>query len=152
MANVSLTTLLSTWRTAERRWEGASGSEEVQARALDVIAAWVAYQDAALPPGTQEFMLVTDGTGMYVGATAGVLGILGYEPSDLVGRRVVDIAAPDLRATTPSQWAEFVADGRQDGAFRLCAADGTLVDLQFQARAHHPVPGFHMSRLWPKDR
>jgi len=25
------------------------------------------------------------------------------------------------------------------------------VALRYQARAHHPVPGFHLSRLWPAD-
>lgn len=35
--------------------------------------------------------------------------------------------------------------------FRLRAQDGNLMWLRYQARAHHPVAGFHVSRLWPDD-
>ena len=118
--------------------------------ALEVIRAWTAYQDAALADGPAEFMLVTDDAGAYVAATAGVEGCLGYRPDTLIGMTISDLAAPELRETTPTQWAAFLADGRQEGAFQLLAAHGGIVNLKFQARAHHPVPGYHMSRLWPE--
>ncbi len=59
--------------------------------------------------------------------------------------------APDLAETTPDQWRRFIADGRQDGEFRLRSRDGTQGALRFQARAHHPIHGYHTSRLWPVD-
>jgi PAS domain S-box-containing protein len=141
--------LLAAWRAAERRWERHAPAEEVRAAALEVIAAWAAYQDAALPPDTREFMLVADDVGTYVHATQGVTAVLGYEPVDLIGMRVVDLAAIELQEATPNQWADFLADGRQEGRFQLRAKDGRVVWLSYQARAHHPVPGFHASRLWP---
>jgi PAS domain S-box-containing protein len=91
---------------------------------------------------------VADDEGIYVGATRGVSQVLGYNPADLVGRRIQDLAAPDLRELTPHDWSAFLAAGRQEGTYRLVAKDGTVVSLRFQARAHHPVPGFHSSRLW----
>jgi PAS domain S-box-containing protein len=145
----SIPELLAAWRAAERRWERHAPAEEVRAAALEVIAAWAAYQDAALPPDTREFMLVADDVGTYVHATQGVTAVLGYEPVDLIGMRVVDLAAIELQETTPNQWADFLADGRQEGRFQLRAKDGRVVSLSYQARAHHPVPGFHASRLWP---
>lgn len=42
-------------------------------------------------------------------------------------------------------------NGRQDGTYDLEAKDGPMVTLRYQARAHHPVPGFHVSRLWPES-
>lgn len=76
--------------------------------------------------------------------------VLGYEPSEIVGLRIRDVAVPDLRAGTPQEWSAFLASGRRDGTFRLSAKDGHPVLLRYQARAHHPVPGFHVARLWPE--
>ncbi len=152
MGNASLSDLLTAWREAERGWERLGPAEDVRERALDVVAAWVTYQDAALPRDTNEVLLVADDEQVYVGVTRGVTRLLGYDVVDLIGTRVQDLAAPDLQETTPARWAEFLAEGRQDGEFRLRAKDGRLVSLRFQARAHHPVPGFHMSRLWPDDK
>lgn len=148
MGPVSIPALLAEWRAAERRWEREGSPEEVRLAAEDVVRAWVAYQDAAIPHGSGEFMLVAGDDQTYIAATSGITKVLGYASSDLIGLRVVDLAAPELRETTPGQWAQFLADGRQDGQFRLKAKDGQLVSLRYQARAHHPVPGFHMSRLW----
>jgi PAS domain S-box-containing protein len=147
----SIPELLAAWRAAERRWERHAPAEDVQAAALEVIEAWAAYQDAALPPDTREFMLVADDRGAYVHATRGVTRVLGYEPLDLIGLRVQDLAAIELQESTPDQWTAFLADGRQEGLFRLRTKDGRTVPLLYQARAHHPVPGFHVSRLWPID-
>ena len=148
MGTASISGLLEEWRAAERRWEQQGSAEEVRLAAEAVVRAWVAYQDAAIPHDSGEFMLVADDDQSYIAATAGITKVLGYEPGDLIGLRVEDLAAPELRETTPTQWAQFMADGRQDGRFRIRAKDGRLVSLQYQARAHHPVPGFHMSRLW----
>ena len=151
LSTVSLSELLTAWREAERRWERHGSPEDVRTRALEVVAAWVAHQDAALPADTDEVMLVADDDQVYVGITRGVTRLLGYDQADLIGRRVQDVAAPDVRGTTSAQWAEFLADGRQEGRFGLVAKDGRFVDLRYQARAHHPVPGFHLSRLWPDE-
>ena len=144
----SIVDLLSAWRAAERRWELATDDGERGPAASEVLAAWTAYQDAA-STSTTEFMLVTDATGRYVAATGGVRQILDMAPEELVGRTIADMAAPDLRSTTPEQWMRFLEEGRQDGTFRLVARDGHVVTLRFQARAHHPLPGYHVSRLSP---
>ena len=119
----------------------------IHGAALAVVAAWMAYQDAALGGAPGEFMLIADDSGAYVAATRGVSACLGYQPDDLLGLHVADLAAEPLKATE-AQWAAFLAAGRQDGQSRLQAVNGQIVNLRYQARAHHPVPGFHMSRLW----
>jgi PAS domain S-box-containing protein len=143
-----ITELLSVWRAAERRWERVAPADDVRAAALAVVDAWAAYQDAALPADSGEFTLVADDDGTYVKATEGVRRVLGYRPGELIGRRIQDVAAPDLQDLTSQDWQAFLAAGRQEGVYRLVARDGTVVPLRFQARAHHPVPGFHSSRLW----
>ena len=152
VATPSLADLLKAWREAERRWERQASATDVRAAALVVVQAWAAYQDAALPHDTDEFMLVADDGGAYVAATRGVHRVLGYEPAALVGRRIADVAAPAMVEQTPQDWTRFLAEGRQEGTFLLSAANGGVVALRYQARAHHPVPGFHVSRLWPAER
>ena len=151
IATASITELLAAWRAAERRWERPASPGQVHVAALEVVRAWLAYQDAALGSVATEFMLVADDDGAYVAATSGVEACLGYHPESLVGMHIADLAAAELLETTPPQWAAFLADGRQDGRFRMRAIDGRIVSLRYQARAHHPVPGYHMSRLWLDD-
>jgi PAS domain-containing protein len=103
----SIPELLAAWRAAERRWERKAPSEEVRAAALEVIEAWAAYQDAALPADTREFILVADDVGTFVHATRGVTAALGYDAHDLIGLRIEDLAAIELQESTPGQWAAF---------------------------------------------
>lgn len=151
MPTSALAALLAAWREADRKWERQGSTEEVHAAALEVAGAYVDYQSAALPVDSGEFIMVADGDQGYVAVTSGVTRVLGYAPEDLVGRRIEDIAAPELRDETPERWNAFLVDGRQDGRFRLRASDGRLVWLRYQARAHYPVAGFHLSRLWPDE-
>jgi PAS domain S-box-containing protein len=147
----SLAPLLAAWREADRTWERQGSSEAVHAAALEVAKAYAAYQSAALPEESGEFIMVADGDQGYVAVTSGVTRVLGYSPEDLIGRRIEDIAAPELREETPQRWDSFLVDGRQEGRFRLRSRDGAPVLLRYQARAHYPVAGFHISRLWPDD-
>ncbi len=88
METATVADLLAAWRAAERRWERPAPAGEIRIAALEVIRAWAAYQDAVLTGSSTEFMLVADDDGVYVAATRGVSRILGYEPEELVGRRI----------------------------------------------------------------
>jgi PAS domain-containing protein len=96
-----------------------------------------------------SLVLVVDEVHSFVAVGGGVKAALDYAPADLLGRRIEDIAAPDLAAAASSTFDRFLADGRQDGEYRLVARDGREVAMRYQARAHYPIPGFHTSRLWP---
>ncbi len=144
--------LLASWRDAERTWEGMPpDSPGYREASVAVLRAWLAYQAATEAIESGTFALVADDDQTYVAVSDGVTPVLGYAPTELLGRRIEDIADPELAATTPEQWAAFLTAGRQDGEFRLVAKDGTIVALRFQARAHHPIPGFHVSRLTVDD-
>jgi PAS domain S-box-containing protein len=139
---------LDRWRAADRRWGAtAPGDPAYRDAAADVIVAWLGYQEAADErPGS--VVLIVDDELRYVAVSNGVRDALGYEPSELIGLRIADIASPDLVASTPAEWQRFLEEGRQEGTFRLRARDGRDVAMRFQARAHHPIPGYHVSRLW----
>jgi PAS domain S-box-containing protein len=140
---------LNDWREAERRWEATdSAGPDYRSSAIAVISAWLRYQELA-DGDTGSFVMVADDQHRYVAVSDGVETALGFEAADLLGRRIEDIAAPDLAPGTLEAWQRFLADGRQDGVFRLVASDGREVAMSFQARAHHPIAGFHTSRLRP---
>lgn len=141
---------LNAWRAAERRWETLDHRDPAYRKAsIDVIAAWLSYHAPTEQADAGSFVLVADDEHRYVAVSDGVRGVLGYEPADLLGRRIEEITPPELAARTPAQWQQFLADGRQEGEFRLLAADGREVAVRFQARAHYPIPGYHLSRLRP---
>jgi PAS domain S-box-containing protein len=144
---------LDAWRAAERRWESMPYDDPAYRRAsIDVIAAWLSYNAPNEEDEPGSFVLVADGDHRYVAVSDGVKATLGYEPAQLLGKGIADIAAPDLAAGTHDQWQRFLADGRQDGEFRLLAADGREVALRYQARAHNPIAGYHRSKLWRVKR
>ena len=150
MPTATIRDALNAWRSAERVWEGIQVENEAyDEAALDVVRAWLAYQEASGQPEPGAFLMVTDDELRYVAVSSGVEATLGYRASELLGVTVVDISPADLAATGPAQFAQFIVDGRQDGEYRLLDTNGRAVGLGFQARAHHPIPGFHASRLWP---
>jgi PAS domain S-box-containing protein len=149
LATSTISDALAAWREAERRWELTRLDDPGYRQAgIEVVAAWLRYHELT-DREPASFVLVADDDHVYVAVGGGVRAALGYEPSELLGRRVDDISAPDLAADTPSAWERFLANGRAEGEYRLLARDGREVSMRFQARAHHPIPGFHTSRLWP---
>ncbi len=146
----ALADLLADWRVADRRWEATPREDpDYRAATIEVLRAWLAYHTAADPHAPGEFALVTDDDRVYVAASEGVEATLGFTPESLLGRRIEDIAAPTLVADTSDRWTSFLVEGRQDGVFDIVSRDGSVLRMQYQARAHYPIANFHLSRLWP---
>jgi PAS domain-containing protein len=146
-----LTDLLAAWRFADRRWEKtASDDPALRESAIAVVRTWLAYHLAAgdYPPG--EIALVADDDRIYVAVSPGVIDTLGYLPAELLGKRVEDLGRPEHAGSTGLSWSRFIQDGRQDGVFPLVTKDGLEILLNYQARSHFPIAGFHLSRLWPR--
>ncbi len=149
MAGPTLPKLLAAWRDAERSWEQVATDDVVKERAAAVLAAWAAYQNASQAAGSEEVLLVADEDRVYRAAAGAVTRVLGYESADLIGHRIEDITATEMQPDTARLWGQFLVDGRQDGRYQVRARGGRVVAVRFQARAHFPVPGFHLSRIWP---
>lgn len=149
MAGPTIAEALAAWRSAERRWEATDPDDPAsRAASIDVVAAWLAYQEATDGFAPGSCVLVTDDDRRYVAVRGDTKAILGYDVEDLIGRRIEDVAAADLAPATSSAWEQFLVDGRQEGEYRIRGADGAQYGIQFQARAHHPIPGYHLSRTW----
>ena len=119
MITTTFSEALAAWRLAERRWEVARVDDpEFRALGIEVVSTWLRYHELMdREPGS--FVLVADDDHAYVAVSDGVTAVLGYEPRDVIGRRIEDISPPDLAAGTPIAWGRFLADGRQDGRYRL---------------------------------
>jgi PAS domain S-box-containing protein len=140
--------LLSAWRAAERqRIDLPPEAEAYRDAGIDAVRAWLDYQLEVAP--TDEVILVADDDRRYVAATGNVTALLGYQPAELMGRLIDELAAPELVPATPSRWERFVKATGEADRFRLVARDGSHVEVEYEARADYPVPGFHVSRLRP---
>ncbi len=116
--------------TERRRQEGRWREREAWLRAL---------VDNAL-----DAILVADDAGRYVLANPAAAELLGTTPDDLLGRTVADFAPRDAPQGYRGEWSRFLADGRQEGAIRLCRLDGAERLVEYRARAHF-APGLHLS-------
>jgi PAS domain S-box-containing protein len=142
---------LAAWRQAERRWESVDPEDPgYGAAALEVVSAWLSYHEASeTERGT--FVLIVDEEQRYVAVSRGVTAILGYTPGELVGRSIASVVAGGAGVDPAQDWLRFLTDGRQEGEYSMMDRDGRAVRLRYQARAHHPIPGYHLSRLSPAD-
>jgi PAS domain S-box-containing protein len=143
----SLTEALDSWRAAERRWQATEPDDPAsRPAAIDVIAAWLTYQTASEASDPGELMLVVDDQQCCVAVGGDVQAVLGYEPQDLIGRTIIDLIPADAAPGMSADWQRFLAGGFHEGESRLRRCDGREVNVRFQARADHPIPGYHLSR------
>lgn len=141
---------LTRWRAAEIAWHTTSGrdwaSQEDARRS--VVRAWIEYQEA-VATDPDEVLLVVDRARCYVGVSSNVERILGYGPEVLTGRTIESIAHPVPHEATELAFQRFLEEGHQEGIYSLVCADGRVVQFDFEARAHRPIHGYHVSRLRP---
>ncbi len=146
----SVASLLTEWRAADRHWETTpQDSPEFRDACIAVLRAWLGYHAAVDAGHPGEFALVTDDERTYVAVSAGVDATLGYAPQAMIGLRIEDFVAPTLLGASGDLWSKFLREGRQDGTIEMVHKNGQVLRMRYQARAHHPIANFHLSRLWP---
>jgi PAS domain S-box-containing protein len=79
-----------------------------------------------------ECVLFVDQDRKYFHVTDAAAEMLGYEREELLGRRIDDIAAPDM--DVPGKFAAYVRDGVQHGVFNLRHKNGSVVTVQYAAQ------------------
>jgi len=143
----SLQELLHAWREADRVWEQTDVTEEAAYRRASgaVLESWLAYQERV--SDGRELLLIADDARRYVQVRGAALAVIGYEPSEMVGRRVDDVTAAEYGDRVDEMWDTFRIKDRMDGEFLLERKDGSRVPVVFQARYHFPIPGLHFSRI-----
>lgn len=150
MHTPTVTQALDGWRVAERRWNATHPDDPTfRTASVGLISAWLDYQVAVecFDPGC--VVLVADDEQRFVAVAGEIKSFLGYEPEDLLGRRIQELTAPALAGSAPAEWQRFLADGRQEGGYRMLDRGGREVAVRFVVTANHPIPGYHLSRIWP---
>ncbi|MFM8535320.1 MAG: diguanylate cyclase domain-containing protein [Acidimicrobiia bacterium] len=86
----------------------------------------------AIVAGANELITVFDRSGMIVFASEASRRLMGYEPSDLVGRHVLEFAHPDDSDRAAQTLRIAAAYGTTPGTthFRLRAADGSFQPME----------------------
>lgn len=67
-------------------------------------------------------MLIADDSGRYVAVNSAAATLLGYEQSQLIGKRAHDIAAPEM--ALEGAWEAFLRAGSARGEFAALTATG----------------------------
>jgi len=70
----------------------------------------------------------------YVAVTDGVCKLLGYSREELLRKSIDEISAPELRATVPETFNQYVTQGGMEGTFALLSKDGRRVSIAYRAR------------------
>jgi len=93
-------------------------------------------------------VLVADDRAFYVDVNQAACQLLDRKREQLVGQHLSTIVAPGRVAEVNVQWQSFIRDGSQQGIFDVALTDGTIRQVQFNARANF-FPGLHCSFLTP---
>jgi hypothetical protein len=96
-------------------------------------------------------LMLADDERRYLHVTSAAAALVGRSVARILTLRLDDLVAPELRASVPEIWEQFVADGSLDDAISLGRPDGSSVEVRFSARARTPWPGCHASMLIPVD-
>jgi len=100
---------------------------------------------------TSSAMLLVDDSRVYLDANAPACEMLGMDREELIGMKIEDLSAPELRAAAPEMFESFLEIGSQAGPFTLVRKDGSTVSCCYSASANI-APGVHLSILVPVER
>jgi len=94
--------------------------------------------------GSLDALLLADDRGRYVDANPAACELFGLTRDQLLGRSIVEFAAPGYDAA--ASYRGLQEHGRMRGEFPLVRLDGTRRVLEYNATAN-VVPGLHLSSL-----
>jgi len=95
-------------------------------------------------------ILLADDSRTIVEANDRVCEMLAIERGELIGMKIEDLSAPELRAAAPEMFEAFLKTGSQAGPFTLVRKDGSSVSCCYSASANI-APGLHLSILVPTE-
>ena len=98
--------------------------------------------------GVAPAALLADGAARYIGVNDAACALTGRTRDELLASTVWDLVPPAAGREGRKQWAEFVANGRLAGAYRLQTPAGLPIDATFAAETN-VLPGCHLSLLHP---
>ena len=100
-------------------------------RLLEAVGEAVIRQHGHEVPDHGCFLFV-DTERRYLHVTSGAADMLGFERTELIGRRIDDISAPEM--AVENKFEQYVRDGMQCGSYVLMRRDGSPLQIAYQAR------------------
>lgn len=147
-------------RNGEWRWIDATAVNQLEespvggvvANFTDVTDREIARRDGqasenmfrAVFEEASDAVLIADDEGRYVAANRAAIELLGRAPDEILRLSVADVSPPGVDVA--AAWRSFLAAGRQNGAYQLMRADGSMREVEFAAVAR-VLPGRHLSVL-----
>ena len=116
---------------SRNRWLAENG-----AAALESLLRTIVFQPS-VP------LLVTNDERLSLDASVGAAKLLGLPRERIIGRRLDDFAESDFRAAIAEDWDAFLQKREHTGRFRLRSADGTMVEVEYTAKAD-VLPARHL--------
>ncbi|MFE0514079.1 SpoIIE family protein phosphatase [Streptomyces sp. NPDC058964] len=93
-------------------------------------------QTHTVPPGTYSATATVDEQGLVTGWSEGAVRLLGYQPSEVVGRRASRLLADDPGQVASGAWREAAARGQWGGTVALRHRDGHRIEREVLAHRH----------------
>lgn len=99
---------------------------------LDHLDALVRYKHHVHPELEGDRVVFVDKNRRYVEATPKACELIGYEPTELIGKRIDDVSAPDSESVK-KQFQRYMKDKEQEGVFILKHKNGRTVPIRYRA-------------------
>lgn len=93
-------------------------------------------------------MMLADDDRVYVDLNDAACRMLNARREDIIGKRIEDLTAPELREFAPAMFEEFLRMQSLSGDYTLIDLQGNEVRCSYSASAN-VVPGLHLSILIP---
>src|SRR5665213_1418275 len=94
-------------------------------------------------------ILLTDDERRYRDASVGASKLLGVPREKIIGRRLDDFAAPDVKPEISDRWRAFLETGEQEGTLKLVGPDGGPREVEYIAKGN-VLPVRHLLVLHDK--
>ena len=95
-------------------------------------------------------ILIADNDRRYLGASTGAGKLLGLSREKIIGRKIDDFAESGTKSQISEIWRAFLNEGKQEGALRLVAHDGSPKDVEYSAIGNL-LPARHLLVLRDKS-
>lgn len=99
---------------------------------------WAVFTRSANP------MLLADNDRRYVEANEAAVALLGYSRDEILELRIDDLTPADIRDSIEEVWAGFLAEGSAAGTYPLLCADGSTLEVEYNATTYI-LPGLHLT-------
>lgn len=99
---------------------------------LECLDTLVRYKHHVHPELEGDCVVFVDHDRRYVEATPKACELIGYERTELIGKRIDDVSAPDSELVQ-KQFEQYVRDREQEGVFVLHHKNGHRVPIQYRA-------------------